>query len=127
MLYLSLITLSSIISFIGYYKYKKSFKALQAQINRQQEKINNVDFKIKTETDFTYDVILGVIRELEEELHKKIENRSHSLQNQIEVRQTENIKNLKKILTNWENSEEFKMMLNSIRKKEEKINTGVIY
>lgn len=127
MLYLSLIALSSIISSIGYYKYKKAFKSLQAQINKQQRRMDQVDFKIRQEVDFTYDVILGVVRELEEELHKKIENRSHSLQNQIEVRQTENIKNLKKILTNWENSEEFKMMLNSIRKKEEKINTGVTY
>lgn len=127
MLYLSLIALSSIISSIGYYKYKKAFKSLQAQINKQQRRMDQVDFKIRQEVDFTYDVILGVVRELEEELHKKIESRSHSLQNQIEVRQTENIKNLKKILTNWENSEEFKMMLNSIRKKEEKINTGVTY
>ena len=67
------------------------------------------------------------VEKLDRELNGKLDKRSKALYNQIEIKQRENIKNLKEILTNWENSEDFKMMLNNIRNKEINYKNGFTY
>jgi len=127
MLYISTLSFISIFSILGYLKYRKKITHLQTQINKLQTVVDSSPHIFNNEMKLQFKSLMIEVEKLDRELNGKLDKRSKALYNQIEIKQKENIKNLKEILTNWENSEDFKMMLNNIRNKEINYKNGFTY
>lgn len=129
MLYLSLgLVLSSyVVGFIFFRKYRKTIDSLQSQIEENQKIINAAPLIFNAKIQEQIDLLELSIDVNYNKINRKLDNRSEASYRYIDTKQQETIKQLKSILTNWENSEEFRMMLNGIRNKERKVDTGVNY
>ena len=127
MLYISTLSFISIFSILGYLKYRKKITHLQTQIDKLQTVVDSSPHIFNNEMKLQFKSLMVEVEKLDRELNGKLDKRSKALYNQIEIKQRENIKNLKEILTNWENSEDFKMMLNNIRNKEINYKNGFTY
>lgn len=129
MLYLSLgLVLSSyVVGFIFFRKYRKTIDSLQSQIEENQKIIDAAPLIFNAKIQEQIDLLELSIDVSYNKINRKLDNRSEASYRYIDTKQQETIKQLKSILTNWENSEEFRMMLNGIRNKERKVDTGVNY
>lgn len=129
MLYLSLgLVLSSyVVGFIFFRKYRKTIDSLQSQIEENQKIIDAAPLIFNAKIQEQIDLLELSIDVNYNKINRKLDNRSEASYRYIDTKQQETIKQLKSILTNWENSEEFRMMLNGIRNKERKVDTGVNY
>lgn len=129
MLYLSLgLVLSSyVVGFIFFRKYRKTIDSLQSQIEENQKIIDAAPLIFNAKIQEQIDLLGSSIEVSYNKINRKLDNRSEASYRYIDTKQQETIKQLKSILTNWENSEEFKMMLNGIKNRERKVDTGVNY
>ena len=129
MLYLSLgLVLSSyVVGFIFFRKYRKTIDSLQSQIEENQKIIDAAPLIFNAKIQEQIDLLELSIDVNYNKINRKLDNRSEASYRYIDTKQQETIKQLKSILTNWENSEEFKMMLNGIKNRERKVDTGVNY
>ncbi len=129
MLYLSLgLVLSSyVVGFIFFRKYRKTIDSLQSQIEENQKIIDAAPLIFNAKIQEQINMLESSIDVSYNKINRKLDNRSDASYRYIDTKQQETIKQLKSILTNWENSEEFRMMLNGIKNKERKVDTGVNY
>lgn len=129
MLYLSLgLVLSSyVVGFIFFRKYRKTIDSLQSQIEENQKIIDAAPLIFNAKIQEQIDLLELSIDVSYNKINRKLDNRSEASYRYIDTKQQETIKQLKSILTNWENSEEFRMMLNGIKNRERKVDTGVNY
>lgn len=129
MLYLSLgLVLSSyVVGFIFFRKYRKTIDSLQSQIEENQKIIDAAPLIFNAKIQEQIDLLELSIDVNYNKINRKLDNRSEASYRYIDTKQQETIKQLKSILTNWENSEEFRMMLNGIKNRERKVDTGVNY
>ncbi len=129
MLYLSLgLVLSSyVVGFIFFRKYRKTIDNLQSQIEENQKIIDAAPLIFNAKIQEQINMLESSIDVSYNKINRKLDNRSEASYRYVDVKQQETIKQLKSILTNWENSEEFRMMLNGIKNKERKVDTGVNY
>ena len=129
MLYLSLgLVLSSyVVGFIFFRKYRKTINGLQSQIEENQKIIDAAPLIFNAKIQEQIDLLGSSIEVNYNKINHKLDNRSEASYRYIDTKQQETIKQLKSILTNWENSEEFRMMLNGIKNRERKVDTGVNY
>ncbi len=129
MLYLSLtLVLSSyVIGFMFFRKYKKTISTLQEQLNNNKQIIDSAPLIFNAKIQEQLDALEISFNSSYDSINHKLDNRSNAVYQHIDDKNVKVINDLKHILTNWENSEEFRMMLNGIRNKEQKVDTGVNY
>lgn len=129
MLYLSLTLVFSsyVIGFMFFRKYKKTISTLQEQLNNNNQIIDSAPLIFNAKIQEQLDALEISINASYDSINHKLDNRSNAVYKHIDDKNIKVINDLKHILTNWENSEEFRMMLNSIRNREQKVDTGVNY
>ena len=129
MLYLSLTLVFSsyVIGFMFFRKYKKTISTLQEQLNNNKQIIDSAPLIFNAKIQEQLDALEISINASYDSINHKLDNRSNAVYKHIDDKNIKVINDLKHILTNWENSEEFRMMLNSIRNREQKVDTGVNY
>jgi hypothetical protein len=129
MLYLSLTLVFSsyVIGFMFFRKYKKTISTLQEQLNNNKQIIDSAPLIFNAKIQEQLDALEISFNASYDNINHKLDNRSNAVYQHIDAKNVKVINDLKHILTNWENSEEFRMMLNGIRNREQKIDTGVNY
>jgi hypothetical protein len=129
MLYLSLTLVFSsyVMGFMFFRKYKKTISTLQEQLNNNKQIIDSAPLIFNAKIQEQLDALEISFNASYDSINHKLDNRSNAVYQHIDAKNVKVINDLKYILTNWENSEEFRMMLNGIRNREQKIDTGVNY
>tara|TARA_B110000444_G_C18580853_1_gene473882 strand:+ start:344 stop:727 length:384 start_codon:yes stop_codon:yes gene_type:complete len=127
MLYIILSFINITILTLCYLKYRKNLKHLQTQINNNGEIIKSSTHIYSQDLKGEINKLSISVKQLESKLSGRIDGRSLAIYRQIDNKNEESILKIKEILLNWENSEEFKMMLNSIKSKELKEDRGFTY
>jgi uncharacterized protein Yka (UPF0111/DUF47 family) len=106
-------------------------------LNKNQRKIQNLQLQHQ-QLDFSkfkdIEDVYKDIKDLNSKIDSRIDKLNHKFEREFNYLSREIVdtkKNteddVKSMLNNWQNSEEFRMMLNSIRKKEKDSNAGIVY
>jgi len=107
-----------------------NFVSLNKQKQKLQLQFQQLDFdKFKDIDD-----IFKNVKDLNSKIDSRIDKLNHKFEKEFnylsrEIRDTKKSTedDVKSMLSNWQNSEEFRMMLNSIKKKEIDSNDGITY
>ena len=111
---------------ILYNQIKKS-KKLEEKINILQHIVDESPLIFNTKIQDQINDLKDIINKKEDNINQKLDKRTQAIYNNIDLNKKEILNILREILTNWENSEEFRMMLNQVRKEENKSNSGINY
>jgi uncharacterized protein HemX len=107
-----------------------NFVSLNKQKQKLQLQFQQLDFdKFKDIDD-----IFKNVKDLNSKIDSRIDKLNHKFETEFNYLSREIVDNkkstendIKSMLQNWQNSEEFRMMLNSIKKKEVDSNDGITY
>ena len=107
-----------------------NFVSLNKQNQKLQLQFQQLDFdKFKDIDD-----IFKNVKDLNSKIDSRIDKLNHKFETEFNYLSREIVDNkkstendIKSMLQNWQNSEEFRMMLNSIKKKEVDSNDGITY
>ena len=112
-----------ILGVVNYISLNKQKQELQLQFQQLDfDKFKDIDDVFKNIKDLNSKIDSRI-----DKLNHKFETEFNYLSREIVDTKKNTEDDIKSMLNNWQNSEEFRMMLNSIKKKEMDSNTGMTY
>lgn len=103
-------------------------------LNRQKQELQLQFQQLDFDKFKDIDDVFKNVKDLNSKIDSRIDKLNHKFETEFNFLSREIVDNkkstendVKSMLRNWQNSEEFKMMLNSIKKKEVDSNDGITY